>query len=122
MKTSEVMECKLVKPCTRIAARVELGKDNALYIRGHGEGLRWDRGQPLACVERATWVWSASPAHEKVEFHILLDDQIWARGDNLVVEPGRMIELRPDFEWPEIPCSEPHRSDYHDRREMTEEP
>jgi hypothetical protein len=88
---------------TRITAKIELGKDYVLYIRGHGEGLRWDSGQPLAHVGGSTWVWSVCHATEVIEFHLLLDDVIWGRGNNLVLEPGRVVELRPDFEWPEIP-------------------
>jgi len=88
---------------TLVAAKIELGKENSLYIRGHGEGLRWGLGQPLTCVDGATWLWSAYRAREPIEFHLLLDDLIWARGDNLLLEPGRVVELRPDFEWPEIP-------------------
>ena len=92
-----------VQPFTQVAAKIELGKENALYIRGHGEGLRWDRGLRLACIDSGTWVWAVRRATQPIEFHLLLDDLIWARGDNLVLEPGRVVELRPDFEWPEIP-------------------
>src|SRR5260370_12785544 len=64
---------------TLVSAKIELGKDNALYIRGHGEGLRWDRGQPLASIGGAIWLWAASRARQPIEFHPLLHDPICAQ-------------------------------------------
>jgi hypothetical protein len=89
--------------CTVVAVDLELGANNAVFIRGKGCGLRWDRGQPLTCLGPRRWVWSAGPSEERVEFGLLLDDQVWARGEKMVLDPGRSIEITPDFEWPEIP-------------------
>jgi hypothetical protein len=36
-------------------------------------------------------------------FGLLLDDQIWAKGEQLILAPGNRLEVRPDFDWPEIP-------------------
>ena len=89
--------------CTVVAVDLELGANNAVFIRGKGCGLRWDRGQPLTCLGPRRWVWSAGPSEEGVEFGLLLNDQVWARGDKIVLDPGRSIEITPDFEWPEMP-------------------
>jgi hypothetical protein len=87
---------------------VDLGADNALFIRGDGAGLRWDRGQPLSCVGPRTWAWSPATSGDKLEFQLLLNDEVWARGDKVLLEPGKTIEITPDFEWPEIPKTSPH--------------
>jgi hypothetical protein len=88
---------------TVVAVDLELGANNAVFIRGKGCGLRWDRGQPLTCLGPKRWIWSAGPSDERVEFGLLLDDEVWARGEKMVLDPGRTIEITPDFEWPEIP-------------------
>jgi hypothetical protein len=80
-----------------IKAKVDVGWGNALFIRGQGSGLRWDKGQPLACVDAATWVWPDTQPRERVEFKLLLNDKIWSAGPNLVAEPGRPVEVTPSF-------------------------
>lgn len=87
----------LTAKTTEIAARIDVGMGNALYIRGQGDGLSWDKGTPLNCLDASTWVWSRSPARERVVFKLLLNDAIWSQGEDLVVEPGRRIEIVPRF-------------------------
>ena len=91
-----------VKP-TIVAVTVELGRGDAIFIRGQGGGLRWDKGRPLAPVGPEHWMWLANGLQEDIEFQLLLNDQIWARGKNLVLRAGEKVEVSPDFEWPEIP-------------------
>ena len=80
-----------------VKAKIDVGWGNGLFIRGQGSGLRWDKGEPLACVDGSTWVWANAQVREKVEFKLLLNDQVWSDGPNLVVEPGKRIEVRPSF-------------------------
>jgi hypothetical protein len=88
---------------TITAANLELGEGNAVFIRGAGAGLKWDVGQRLICVEPETWVWSVGDSKERVQFQLLLNDEVWEKGEPHVLEPGKSMELTPDFEWPEIP-------------------
>jgi hypothetical protein len=88
---------------TIVQARIELNFENRLFIRGEGEDLTWRRGRPLTQLDKTTWIWTAHPAMERVNFQLLLNDLIWAKGENISIEPGTKIELLPDFEWPEIP-------------------
>ena len=88
---------------TVIQARAELGPGHALYIRGRGPGLNWQKGTPLLQVDPLTWVWSNDRTKDTVRFQLLLDDLIWAKGEDQVLQPGQELELSPDFEWPEIP-------------------
>ena len=89
-------------PGPAVVVDLELGTNDAVFIRGKGGGLSWDRGQPLTCVGSGTWAWSPRSA-DKLEFQLLLNDEVWARGEKVILEPGRTIEITPDFEWPEIP-------------------
>jgi hypothetical protein len=86
-----------------IEARVELGPYRSLFVRGHGAGLSWLEGMRLNRVGDERWVWEANSVRERMVFQLLLDDQVWARGENMVVEAGERIEVAPDFDWPEIP-------------------
>jgi hypothetical protein len=82
---------------TRVAAKVDVGFGNTLFIRGEGEGLSWDKGQPLSCVEGSTWIWLGQRAKDEVTFKLLVNDQLWCRGENIKVGPGRQVEVAPAF-------------------------
>ena len=80
-----------------VEARIDVGLGNTLFIRGQGDGLSWERGKPLTCVDASTWVWVSAQARDKVVFKLLLNDQIWAQGKDLFLEAGRKIEIVPSF-------------------------
>ncbi|MDA1273144.1 MAG: hypothetical protein O2960_03690 [Verrucomicrobia bacterium] len=85
------------QPVTMVAVKADVGFGNALFIRGQGLGLTWDRGLPLNCVDSSTWIWSAQNVNGKAEFKLLINDQIWSKGENLRVTPGEKIEIAPAF-------------------------
>jgi hypothetical protein len=85
------------EPETMVTAKMDVGFGNALFIRGEGGGLSWDKGQPLDCVEGTTWVWANRRAKDHVTFKLLVNDQLWCRGENIRVEPGQTIEVLPAF-------------------------
>jgi hypothetical protein len=80
-----------------VEAHVDVGFGNALFIRGIGARLGWDAGQPMTCLERAIWVWSAPAASGPGQFKLLLNDQTWCEGDNMSVEAGGRIRVNPRF-------------------------
>ncbi len=82
---------------TTVEARIDVGFGNSIFIRGQGAGLSWDKGFPLSCVNSSAWVWSTKRAEGKVVFKLLLNDQAWAKGEDVVVEAGRTIQLVPVF-------------------------
>ena len=86
-----------LRPDTKVAAKIDVGFGNALYIRGEGAGLSWDKGEPLVCVEGSTWVWTSRHADESITFKLLVNDQLWCRGENIKAGPGRSIEVVPSF-------------------------
>jgi hypothetical protein len=91
------------EPDAIIAARAELGTGHTLFVRGQGAGLSWVKGTPLCQVDPGTWIWANGRLEETVIFQLLLDDQIWAKGEKQVLQAGERIEIAPDFDWPEIP-------------------
>jgi len=84
-------------PLTRIAAKVDVGFGNALFIRGEGAGLSWDKGQPLECLESSTWIWCSRQATAPVTFKLLINDQLWCRGANMTAAAGAQAEVVPAF-------------------------
>jgi hypothetical protein len=80
----------------RIEAKIDVGFGNGLYLRGEGHGLSWDKGIPLLCIDNSTWAWSGeSPG--KLKFKLLLNDTVWAKGEDLVAGPGERVALSPSF-------------------------
>ena len=64
--------------------------------------MSWGKGQRLQFIHSTKWVWS-TPAAGTIEFQLLLNDEVWERGEPHLIEPGVCLALTPDFEWPEIP-------------------
>jgi len=84
-------------PLTIVEAKIEVRLGNALYIRGQGDGLSWDKGQPLSPGFGGSWIWKTNKAKGKVLFRLLLNDEIWAKGEDGRVDAGKMIEVVPVF-------------------------
>ncbi len=87
----------LPEQVTVVAANINVGLGNLLFIRSQGDGLSWLKGVPLNCVDPTTWVWSTTQAREKVIFKLLLNDEHWAKGEDVVAEAGRRLEIVPCF-------------------------
>ncbi len=82
---------------TIVEAKIDVGFGNNLFLRGQGAaGLSWDRGTPLNCVDGKTWQWSGK-ADDKLKFKLLLNDTVWAKGEDLVAAPGQKVEVKPAF-------------------------
>lgn len=79
-----------------IEAKIDVGFGNALYLRGEGAGLSWTQGVPLTCVDGKTWKWTGEGT-EKLKFKLLINDQVWSQGEDLVAAPGQKLEISPAF-------------------------
>lgn len=88
------------KASATIIARVNAGFGNTLYVRGKGPGLSWDIGTPMRCVADEEWRLELGGVMQPVVFKVLLNDQIWAEGEDCTVEPGGSIEITPVFRCP----------------------
>ena len=81
---------------TTIEAKIDVGFGNLLYLRGQGGGLSWDTGVPLTCIDGKTWRWTTRST-EKLTFKLLVNDSVWAQGEDLDVSPGQRVEVAPVF-------------------------
>ena len=79
-----------------IKAKIDVGFGNHLFVRGQGAGLSWERGVPLTCVDGQTWQWSGK-ADDRLTFKLLLNDSVWAKGEDMVARPGQNVEVVPMF-------------------------
>ena len=84
-------------PATHIMARVDVGFGNVLYIRGEGAGLSWEKGVALENVTPYEWAFTCTPAKGSVTFKFLINDAVWAEGENLTVAVGDTSISSPTF-------------------------
>ncbi|MDQ8194309.1 hypothetical protein QEH59_07725 [Coraliomargarita sp. SDUM461004] len=97
-KTSASATGKTVEK-TSIIARVDVGFGNSLYIRGEGAGLSWDQGIQLDNVSPYEWTFASTQAKGDVTFKFLINDEIWAEGENSTVAKGGTSISSPVFTW-----------------------
>ncbi|MGP8198032.1 MAG: hypothetical protein ACLQU4_00845 [Limisphaerales bacterium] len=81
---------------TTIDVKLDVGFGNAVFLRGQGGGLTWERGVALSCVDGKTWRWSGT-VKDPITFKPLLNDKIWSAGTDLTVKPGQKLEIKPVF-------------------------
>jgi len=85
---------------TSIIANVDVGFGNSLSIRGEGaSGLSWDEGTLLENVSPYEWAYNTTTAKGEVTFKFLINDEVWAEGDNLTVSAGGTSVSSPSFSW-----------------------
>lgn len=84
---------------TSIIARVDVGFGNQLYIRGTGADLSWEKGLPLENVSSYEWAFATTNAKSDVTFKFLINDELWAEGDNVTVAKGATSISSPVFAW-----------------------
>jgi len=83
-------------PLTTVVADLDVGWGNAIYLRGEGGPLRWDQGIQMDCAD-GKWTWSTTEASDGLEFKFVLNDKVWAKGENMSVDSGCTAVLRPKF-------------------------
>jgi hypothetical protein len=81
---------------TVIEVKMDVGFGNAVFLRGQGGGLNWDRGVQLSCVDGKTWRWTAK-VKDPITFKALINDKVWSAGNDLTVKPGQKLEVKPSF-------------------------
>lgn len=88
---------KTTKETTKITIKHDCGFSNALFIRGHGADLSWNKGHPLKNVKADEWVWESKQPFTLCEFKILLNDKIYEAGDNHLLSFGEELVYSPNF-------------------------
>jgi len=82
---------------TTIVARIDVGFGNALFIRGEGPGLSWDRGIAMECVADDLWRIALAEAGRAYTFKFLVNDLSWSVGPDYSVAAGASVTLTPEF-------------------------
>ena len=82
---------------TTITAQIDVGFGNAVYIRGDGPGLSWDKGVLMDCVTDHEWQFVAGESARPLVFKFLVNDLSWSAGQDYTASPGSKLTLRPTF-------------------------
>lgn len=82
---------------TTITARIDIGFGNALYLRGEGADLSWDRGTLMNCIADNCWSLELPASSRPVIFKFLVNDLSWSAGQDYVVASGDTLAITPTF-------------------------
>jgi hypothetical protein len=84
-------------PITRVTVKYDVGFSNALYLRGKGANLNWDRGVMLKNVKSNEWLWETDVPFSSCEFKVLINDRQYEVGENHPLTCGTSIQYTPRF-------------------------
>lgn len=82
---------------TRVVVKYDVGFGNALYIRGKGANLNWDKGILLRNVKPDEWHWEIDLPFNACEFKVLINDSEYEIGGNHPLTAGSAIQYTPKF-------------------------
>ena len=82
---------------TRIIVKYDVGYNNALYVRGTGGNLKWEKGIPLKCSGNDEWIWEYKKPFKGGEFKVLINDTEYESGDNHYIAYGSNYQYTPYF-------------------------
>lgn len=82
---------------TTIAASIDVGFGNALFLRGDGPGLSWDKGVPMTCIADNRWQALLGESTRPFTVKFLINDATWSVGADFSVSPGTSVTLTPEF-------------------------
>ena len=97
-KAAPTMKPVATKPVvTTITAKIDIGFGNALYMRGDGPGLSWDKGVLMTCVADSQWQLVLGESARPIVFKFLVNDLSWSAGEDFTAAPGSQVTLTPTF-------------------------
>jgi hypothetical protein len=82
---------------TTITAQIDIGFGNALYLRGDGPGLSWDKGVLMNCAADSRWQFIVGESARPIVFKFLVNDLSWSAGGDFSALPGSQVTLTPTF-------------------------
>jgi hypothetical protein len=82
---------------TTITAEIDIGFGNALYLRGEGAGLSWDKGVLMNCVSDSQWQLALGESARPLIFKFLVNDLSWSVGEDYTVAAGSSVTFVPTF-------------------------
>ncbi|MCC5806761.1 MAG: hypothetical protein JJU00_10580 [Opitutales bacterium] len=80
-----------------LEAHAMIGIHNKLFLRGDPPLLDWDKGTPLDLTGIGEYRWKTAVLEEPLTCKLLLNDERWAIGENLVLRPGQTLVTHPKF-------------------------
>jgi hypothetical protein len=82
---------------TTVTAQIDIGFGNALFLRGEGAGLSWDKGLLMTCVNDHQWSVVLGESARPIVFKFLVNDLSWSAGEDYSVGAGSSVTLVPTF-------------------------
>lgn len=82
---------------TCIAAQIDVGFGNTLYLRGDGPGLSWEKGVIMECVADDRWSITLPESSRPILCKFLINDETWCAGEDYLVKPGQETVFVPSF-------------------------
>ena len=82
---------------TTITAKIDVGFGNALFVRGEGPGLSWEKGLPMENVGSDVWRVVLEEAARSYTFKFLINDTTWSAGPDFTAACGTSVTLTPEF-------------------------
>jgi hypothetical protein len=82
---------------TTISARIDVGFGNALFLRGEGPGLSWEKGLAMECVQDNLWRIVLAESARAFTFKFLINDTTWSAGPDFSAACGTSVTLTPEF-------------------------
>ncbi len=82
---------------TTIIIKFDVGFGNALYLRGRGANLSWDKGIMLRNISTDEWIWETDASFTSCEFKALINDADYEIGENHLIKSGQIIQYTPEF-------------------------
>ena len=82
---------------TTIVAKVDVGFGNALFLRGTGPGLSWEKGIELTNSGSDEWTWSTNKASEAFQAKVLINDVIWSGDPDTTIPAGEKTVITATF-------------------------
>jgi hypothetical protein len=82
---------------TTVVAKIDVGFGNSLYIRGASAGLSWDVGTVMENTASDEWVWTSTKAEGTFSVKVLINDNLWSEGEDIIVVAGQKTVINPLF-------------------------
>lgn len=82
---------------TTVTAQIDIGFGNALFLRGEGAGLSWDKGTLMTCINDNQWSLALGESARPIVFKFLVNDLSWSVGVDYAVAAGGSVTLVPSF-------------------------
>ena len=70
---------------------------NALFVRGEGPGLSWEKGLAMECVQDDLWRVTLAESARSYTFKFLINDTTWSAGPDFTAACGTSVTLTPEF-------------------------